>query len=81
MGEDDTHTLHNLLPLRGTLVRNALSWSPGAEYRARPFWPGDVQILINQHQWPVWDNARVRTSLADHRDLYKYIHDQTLRMT
>jgi len=79
MGEDDTHTLHNLLPLRGTLVRNALSWSQALN-TALDHFGGDVQILINQHQWPVWGNARVRASLADHRDLYKYIHDQTLRM-
>jgi len=79
MGEDDTHTLHNLLPLRGTLVRDALSWSRALN-TALDHFGGDVQILINQHQWPVWGNARARTSLADHRDLYKYIHDQTLRM-
>ena len=79
MGEDDTHTLHNLLPIRGTLVRNALSWSQALN-SALDHFGGDVQILINQHQWPVWGNGRARASLADHRDLYKYIHDQTLRM-
>ena len=79
MAEDDTHTLHNLLPLRGTLVRNALSWS-AALNQALDHFGGGVEILINQHQWPVWGNARVRASLEDHRDLYKYIHDQTLRM-
>src|SRR5262249_15898321 len=30
--------------------------------------------------WPVWDNERVRATLANFRDLYKYVHDQTLRM-
>ena len=79
MGEDDSHTLHNLLPLRGTLVRNGLRWSQALN-TALDHFGGEVQILINQHQWPVWGNARVRASLADHRDLYKYIHDQTLRM-
>ena len=79
MGEDDSHTLHNLLPIRGTLVRNGLNWSQALN-TALDHFGGEVQILINQHQWPVWGNARVRTSLADHRDLYKYIHDQTLRM-
>ncbi|HXS05309.1 MAG TPA: alkyl sulfatase dimerization domain-containing protein [Rhizomicrobium sp.] len=79
MAEDDTHTLHNLLPLRGTLVRNALSWS-AALNQALDHFGGDVEILINQHQWPVFGNARVRASLEDHRDLYKYIHDQTLRL-
>jgi alkyl sulfatase BDS1-like metallo-beta-lactamase superfamily hydrolase len=79
MGEDDSHTLHNLLPIRGTLVRNGLNWSQALNTTLAHF-GGEVQILINQHQWPVWGNARVRTSLANHRDLYKYIHDQTLRM-
>jgi alkyl sulfatase BDS1-like metallo-beta-lactamase superfamily hydrolase len=79
MGEDDTHTLHNLLPIRGTLVRNGLNWSQALN-TALDHFGGEVQILINQHQWPIWGNARVRASLADHRDLYKYIHDQTLRM-
>ncbi|HKD48743.1 MAG TPA: alkyl sulfatase dimerization domain-containing protein, partial [Rhizomicrobium sp.] len=79
VGEDATHTLHNLLPIRGTLVRNALSWSDALN-TALDHFGGDVQIQINQHQWPIWGNARVRASLEAHRDLYKYIHDQTLRM-
>ena len=78
-GEDATHTLHNLVPIRGTLVRNALSWSNSLNSALDRF-GGDVQVLINQHLWPVWGNARVRTTLENHRDLYKYIHDQTLRM-
>jgi alkyl sulfatase BDS1-like metallo-beta-lactamase superfamily hydrolase len=79
LGEDDSHTLHNLLNVSGTFVRNALSWSQALN-DALDHFGGDVQILINQHQWPVWGNERARTNLADHRDLYKYIHDQTLRM-
>jgi alkyl sulfatase BDS1-like metallo-beta-lactamase superfamily hydrolase len=79
LAEDDSHTLHNLLPIRGDFVRNALSWSQALNTALDKF-GGDVQILINQHQWPVWGNERARTNLADHRDLYKYIHDQTVRM-
>ena len=79
LGEDDSHTLHNLLNISGTFVRNALNWSQALNVALDHF-GGDVQILINQHQWPVWSNARARENLADHRDLYKYIHDQTLRM-
>ncbi|MGH6828989.1 MAG: alkyl/aryl-sulfatase [Rhizomicrobium sp.] len=79
VGEDATHTLHNLLPIRGTFVRNALSWSDALNTALDRF-GGDVRIMINQHQWPVWGNARVRAALANHRDLYKYIHDQTVRM-
>jgi len=38
------------------------------------------QVLIAQHHWPVWGNERVRARLANQRDLYKYVHDQTIRM-
>lgn len=78
VSETATHTLHNLLPIRGTLVRNALSWSHALDAALVRF--PDAEILINQHQWPVWGESRVREALEDHRDLYKYIHDQTLRM-
>lgn len=79
VGEDATHTLHNLLPMRGTLIRNGLAWSDVLNTALEHFGK-DARILINQHQWPVWGNARVRAALENHRDLYKYIHDQTLRM-
>jgi alkyl sulfatase BDS1-like metallo-beta-lactamase superfamily hydrolase len=79
VSEVATHTLHNLLPLRGTLVRNGFSWSDALN-RALDRFGGDVEILIAQHQWPVWGNRQVKASLENHRDLYKYIHDQTLRM-
>ena len=36
--------------------------------------------MIAQHHWPVWGNDRVRERLASQRDLYKYVHDQTIRM-
>ncbi len=77
--EDAGHTLHNLLPLRGTQVRDANLWSQYLNMALDQF-GGDVQVVIDQHTWPVWGNDRARTYLANHRDLYKYIHDQTVRM-
>jgi len=79
VGELATHTLHNLLPLRGALVRDANRWSRYLNAALERF-GGDAQIMIDQHQWPVWGNERVRTKLENHRDLYKYVHDQTIRM-
>ena len=79
MAELATHTLHNLLPLRGTLVRDANRWSQYLNAALDRF-GGDAQVMIDQHQWPVWGNQRVRTKLEDYRDLYKYVHDQTIRM-
>ncbi len=74
-----THTLHNLLPLRGSQVRDANRWSQYLNIALDQFGT-DVQVMIDQHQWPVWGNERVRTELGNKRDLYKYLNDQTIRM-
>jgi alkyl sulfatase BDS1-like metallo-beta-lactamase superfamily hydrolase len=79
VAEEATHTLHNLLPLRGVLVRDANRWSQYLNTALEKF-GGQAQVMIDQHQWPVWGNERVRAKLANYRDLYKYVHDQTIRM-
>ena len=79
VAEDATHSLHNLLPFRGTLVRDANRWSLYLNTALDEF-GADAQVLIAQHTWPVWGNERVRTHLANQRDLHKYVHDQTIRM-
>ena len=38
------------------------------------------QVLINSHNWPVWGQAQVQTFMLEQRDIYKYVHDQTLRL-
>src|SRR6266481_871575 len=79
VAEDATHTLHNLLPLRGAVVRDANRWSQALNAALEQF-GADAQVVIDQHTWPVWGNERLRAYLANHRDLYKYVHDQTIRM-
>jgi alkyl sulfatase BDS1-like metallo-beta-lactamase superfamily hydrolase len=79
VAEDATHTLHNLLPFRGTIVRDANRWSQYLNLALDQFGAG-AQVMIAQHTWPVWGNERVRAHLANQRDLYKYVHDQTIRM-
>ena len=77
--ENATHNLHNLLPLRGTEVRDANRWSKYLTAALERF-GGDAQVLIAQHHWPVWGNDRVTDRLRKQRDLYKYVHDQSVRM-
>ena len=79
MAENATHTLHNLLPIRGTEVRDAQGWS-GYISQALEHFGAEAQVLIAQHHWPAWGNDRVRERLENQRDLYKYVHDQTVRM-
>lgn len=79
MAEVCTQTQHNLLTPRGAEVRDARLWARVIDEALIRF--GDrTQILINSHNWPVWGQASARTFLLEQRDIYKYIHDQTLRL-
>ena len=79
IAENATHTLHNLLPLRGTEVRDAKGWSKYLGDALDRFGP-DAQVLVAQHHWPVWGHNRVVAHVEQQRDLYKYVHDQSVRM-
>jgi alkyl sulfatase BDS1-like metallo-beta-lactamase superfamily hydrolase len=39
-----------------------------------------VEVLVAQHHWPRWGHDRAIRFIKDQRDMYKYIHDQTLRL-
>ncbi len=73
-----TQTQHNIYTLRGTKARDALKWSNYIDEAIELF--GDAEIFFASHHWPVWDHARVIEFLKKQRDIYKYIHDQTLRL-
>jgi len=79
MAENVTHNFHNLLPLRGAEVRDALAWSRYIDEALRLF-GAQTEVLIAQHHWPTFGRERATALLARHRDLYKYVHDQTLRL-
>jgi len=73
-----SRNLHNLYTLRGAKVRDALAWSGFIEATRRQF--PDTEVLFNSHHWPVWGSADIQQFLMGHRDIYRYIHDQTLRL-
>ncbi len=79
IAENATHTLHNLLPLRGAEVRDAKAWSRYLSDALERF-GADAEVMMAQHHWPVWGHARVVERLQVQRDLYEYVHDQTVRM-
>ena len=79
LAENATKTMHNLLPFRGTEVRDASAWSTHLGDALERF-GADTDVLIAQHHWPTWGRARVARALANQRDLYKYIHDQSVRL-
>jgi alkyl sulfatase BDS1-like metallo-beta-lactamase superfamily hydrolase len=77
--EDATHTLHNLLTLRGALVRDPHAWS---NYLTETIdlWGGEAEVVFASHHWPIWGADRVVKFLSLQRNLYAYLHDQTLRL-
>jgi alkyl sulfatase BDS1-like metallo-beta-lactamase superfamily hydrolase len=73
-----SRNMHNIYTLRGAKVRDALLWSGYIDEALELF--GDAEVYFGSHHWPVWGNGEVVEFLEQQRDLYKYIHDQTLRM-
>ena len=79
LAENCTHNFHNLLPFRGADVRDALAWSKYLG-EALQLWGGKAEAMCGQHHWPVWGAERVDGMIRQQRDLYKFAHDQTLRL-
>ena len=71
-------TMHNLLPVRGAKVRDALRWSEYMQQALDQL--SDAEIYVGQHNWPIWGKARIAEFITMHRDVYKYTHDQTVRL-
>src|SRR5246500_3494144 len=79
LAENCTHNFHNLLPFRGADVRDALAWSKYLG-EALQMWGGKAAAMCGQHHWPVWGQERIDTMIRQQRDLYKFAHDQTIRL-
>ncbi|MEJ2213801.1 MAG: alkyl sulfatase dimerization domain-containing protein, partial [Gammaproteobacteria bacterium] len=77
--EEINHTLHNLLTLRGAQVRNGLKWSRYI-HNTIEWFGDDVEISFGSHHWPTWGNAEIVDLWKKQRDLYRYIHDEVLRL-
>ncbi len=79
MAENVSHHMHNLYTLRGAQVRDSLGWSRYLDEALQRYGAiSDVMFIC--HQWPVWGSDAISDLLAEHRDLYRYIHDETLRL-
>ena len=76
--ENLAQTMHNLLPIRGAKARDSLRWS---EYMDQALdQTKDAEVYFGQHNWPIWGHARIAEFITKHRDVYKYTHDQTVRL-
>jgi alkyl sulfatase BDS1-like metallo-beta-lactamase superfamily hydrolase len=79
MAEDATHNMHNLYTIRGAEIRDGRLWSRYVSDAIERY--GDkTEIEIAQHHWPMWGKERIVSFLKKQRDLYKFIHDQSVRL-
>ncbi|MFI6872081.1 alkyl/aryl-sulfatase [Streptomyces sp. NPDC050400] len=79
MAENATHTMHNVITLRGAQVRDAREWAHYLDESIGLF-DGRVDVAFASHHWPTWGGGEITELLTQQRDLYAYMHDQTLRM-
>jgi alkyl sulfatase BDS1-like metallo-beta-lactamase superfamily hydrolase len=79
MAENANHTLHNILTLRGAEVRDARGWSRYMT-EAIELFADDTDVAFGSHHWPTWGRENIVRFLTEQRDLYLFLHDQTLRL-
>ncbi|MFW7525952.1 alkyl/aryl-sulfatase [Vibrio ostreicida] len=74
-----THTIHNISTLRGAKTRDASSWAEYIDQVLHQY--GDkADTMIASHHWPTFGKEKIQQQLAKTRDMYKFVHDQTLRL-
>jgi alkyl sulfatase BDS1-like metallo-beta-lactamase superfamily hydrolase len=79
VAENATVTMHNVLTPRGALVRDSKAWADSLTETLNLF--GDQSdVMVASHGWPRFGRDTLKTFLANNRDAYKYLHDQSVRM-
>lgn len=79
MAENTTSTMHNILTLRGAQVRDALGWAKYINETIDLYGDG-TNVKFQSHHWPIWGNDKIVAYWKKQRDLYKYIHDQSVNL-
>lgn len=79
IADNAVHSMHNILTPRGALVRDAHVWATYLD-EAIELFGASTEVLFAGHHWPTWGRERIAEFLGKQRDLYAYLHDQTLRL-
>jgi len=74
-----SHTYHNVLTPRGAKTRDAKAWA-GYLDEAIDLFGDKTEFVVPSHTWPVYGHDKGITFLEKQRDLYKYVHDQTVHL-
>lgn len=79
IAECATHTMHNIVTLRGAQVRDSKKWAKYLDETLQLFGQKS-DVLFTSHHWPTWGTRELSAFIAEQRDLYTFMHDQTCRM-
>ncbi|MFV0524874.1 MAG: alkyl/aryl-sulfatase [Acidimicrobiales bacterium] len=79
LAENCSHNLHNLYTLRGAQVRDALGWSKYL-HEALLLFGHQTDIAFASHHWPRFGHDDAVVFIRRQRDVYRWIHDQTMRL-
>jgi linear primary-alkylsulfatase len=79
VADNVARSMHNILTPRGALVRDPRIWADYLD-EAIELFAADSEVLFSGHHWACWGRERILDLLEKQRDLYSYLHDQTLRL-
>jgi alkyl sulfatase BDS1-like metallo-beta-lactamase superfamily hydrolase len=79
IADNAARSMHNILTPRGALVRDPCVWAHYLD-EAIELFGEHSDALFAGHHWPCWGSERIVDYLEKQRDLYTYLHDQTLRL-
>lgn len=79
LAENANVSMHNVLTPRGALVRDAKAWADYLTESAR-LYGAKSEVMFTSHGWPRWGTAVIADYLSKHRDAYKFLHDQSVRL-
>ncbi|GGD54592.1 alkyl/aryl-sulfatase [Pseudoxanthomonas indica] len=79
MAENTTNTMHNILTLRGAQVRDSAKWASFIDESIR-LYGADTEVKFQAHHWPMWGGQKIVDYWKKQRDMYKYMHDQSVRL-
>ncbi len=79
IADNAARAMHNILTPRGALVRDPRIWAHYLD-QAIELYGTESDVLFSGHHWPCWGRERIVDFLEKQRDLYSYLHDQTLRL-
>ena len=79
IADNAVRSMHNILTPRGALVRDPHAWAYHLD-EAIELFGRSSEVLFAGHHWPCWGGERIVDFLEKQRDLYSYLHDQTLRL-